>query len=156
MLSLSLMACTSGKTEQASKTDSSPNEKVSQETSASIPAYMALKDALVQTDAVTAKSAASDLSSALSNENIGEELIHAANAIASSDDVAVQRTQFKIVTDGLIASLKANGTEDGVYVQYCPMAFDNTGTNWLSMSDEIRNPYFGDMMLKCGKVEEKL
>ena len=156
MLSLGLMACSGGKTEQSTETQANTEEKAAQKSSASIPAYMALKDALVQTDAMAAKSAASDLTSAFSNENMGDALIEAANAIATSDDVAVQRTQFKIVTDGLIASLKANGIEDGVYVQYCPMAFDNTGANWLSMSDQIRNPYFGDMMLKCGKVEEKL
>jgi len=43
-----------------------------------------------------------------------------------------------------------------VYKQYCPMAFDGKGAFWLSSSEEIRNPYYGDKMLKCGRVEETI
>jgi Cu(I)/Ag(I) efflux system membrane fusion protein len=39
-----------------------------------------------------------------------------------------------------------------VYVQHCPMADDNRGADWLSLEKEIRNPYFGSMMLTCGEV----
>ena len=34
------------------------------------------------------------------------------------------------------------------------MAFNNTGAYWLSNSKEIYNPYFGDMMLNCGRVAD--
>ena len=130
-----LWSCSNSEKQSESTNDTPTSEPVVQETSA-IEAYMVLKDALVQTDATLAK--------------------EAAKVIANSDDVEVQRASFKTVTDGLIASLKANGSEDGVFVQYCPMTFNDTGASWLSLSEEIRNPYFGDMMLKCGKVEEKL
>lgn len=43
-----------------------------------------------------------------------------------------------------------------LYVQYCPMANNDQGANWLSMEEEILNPYFGDAMLTCGNVEEEL
>jgi membrane fusion protein, copper/silver efflux system len=43
---------------------------------------------------------------------------------------------------------------DKVYRQFCPMAFDDKGAFWLSESDEILNPYFGDMMLNCGEVTD--
>ena len=36
------------------------------------------------------------------------------------------------------------------------MARENKGAHWLSLSDQIRNPYFGDRMLKCGKVVAEL
>jgi Cu(I)/Ag(I) efflux system membrane fusion protein len=36
------------------------------------------------------------------------------------------------------------------------MAFNNEGAYWLSDSEQIRNPYFGDKMLTCGVVKEKL
>lgn len=39
-----------------------------------------------------------------------------------------------------------------VYIQHCPMADDNRGADWLSLEKEIRNPYFGSMMLTCGEV----
>lgn len=38
--------------------------------------------------------------------------------------------------------------------RYCPMAFDNKGAYWLTEGHEIRNPYFGDTMLKCGEITE--
>jgi hypothetical protein len=36
------------------------------------------------------------------------------------------------------------------------MAFDDQGADWLSAEEQIRNPYFGDKMLKCGLVEQDL
>jgi Cu(I)/Ag(I) efflux system membrane fusion protein len=36
------------------------------------------------------------------------------------------------------------------------MAFDNKGAYWLSETEEIRNPYFGDVMLGCGETKEIL
>jgi hypothetical protein len=41
-----------------------------------------------------------------------------------------------------------------IYKQFCPMAFEGKGDYWYSTSSEIRNPYFGDKMLKCGRVEK--
>ncbi len=149
-----LLACSDTSKQNASSSET-VSEAQSLETSA-LEAYMQLKDALVQTDASAAKSAAMKLSSAFSAEKMETVLIKAAEVIASSDDVELQRASFKTVTDGLIAALKANEKEDGVFVQYCPMAFDNTGASWLSVSDQIRNPYFGDRMLKCGTVTEEL
>jgi Cu(I)/Ag(I) efflux system membrane fusion protein len=34
------------------------------------------------------------------------------------------------------------------------MAFDNKGANWLQDNDQTANPYFGNMMLRCGGIEE--
>jgi hypothetical protein len=159
LLTAFLLACGSKASNQQTSESAVQEIPATEQNSGSssvISNYMTLKDALVQTDAIVAKEAASKLAQSATAENWDANIIQAAEAIASSDDVEAQRTAFKNVTDGLILSLKANGSEDGVYVQYCPMAFDNTGANWLSLSEEIRNPYFGDMMLKCGRVEEKL
>ena len=43
-----------------------------------------------------------------------------------------------------------------LYRQYCPMAFDNKGAHWLSETEAIRNPYFGEKMLSCGQTKETL
>jgi len=50
----------------------------------------------------------------------------------------------------------AFGTGKTIYVQYCPMAFGNKGADWLAKEEEIRNPYFGDKMMKCGLVKREL
>jgi len=47
-------------------------------------------------------------------------------------------------------------TDEAIYIQHCPMANSNKGADWLSLSDEIRNPYFGADMLTCGEVTEEL
>jgi hypothetical protein len=36
------------------------------------------------------------------------------------------------------------------------MVNNNQGAFWLSNEKEIKNPYFGDMMLKCGSIKETL
>jgi len=43
-----------------------------------------------------------------------------------------------------------------IYKQFCPMAFEGNGGYWLSDSKEVRNPYFGNSMLKCGEVKETI
>lgn len=43
-----------------------------------------------------------------------------------------------------------------IYVQHCPMADNNKGADWLSKENEIRNPYFGSSMLKCGEVIKEI
>jgi hypothetical protein len=43
-----------------------------------------------------------------------------------------------------------------LYLEYCPMANNNEGAFWLSNEKQIKNPYFGDMMLTCGSVKETI
>jgi Cu(I)/Ag(I) efflux system membrane fusion protein len=43
-----------------------------------------------------------------------------------------------------------------MYVQYCPMADNDKGGFWLSTEKQVINPYFGDMMLKCGEVTDSI
>jgi Cu(I)/Ag(I) efflux system membrane fusion protein len=34
------------------------------------------------------------------------------------------------------------------------MANNNKGAKWLSSEEQIRNPFYGDVMLTCGSVVE--
>ena len=43
-----------------------------------------------------------------------------------------------------------------IYQLHCPMAFDGAGADWFSEVSEVRNPYYGDKMLTCGKVVGEL
>jgi membrane fusion protein, copper/silver efflux system len=36
------------------------------------------------------------------------------------------------------------------------MANGDQGAYWFSAEKEIRNPYFGDMMLSCGETRETI
>jgi Cu(I)/Ag(I) efflux system membrane fusion protein len=67
------------------------------------------------------------------------------------------RKAFQQVSEGMIALSKAFGPLGQTqYVQFCPMADNNKGANWLSKEEEIRNPYFGDAMLTCGEVKSTI
>ena len=130
--------------------------------------YIALKDALVNTDPNVAAEAAEAMMQAIESTDMtllgGEahmywmDLLNALNShtemIKDANDVEEQRNQFDFVSQALIKALKAFGTkEETYYVQYCPMAKNNQGADWISMEEQIRNPYFGDKMMKCGSVK---
>jgi Cu(I)/Ag(I) efflux system membrane fusion protein len=56
----------------------------------------------------------------------------------------------------MINTVKAFGINKKIYNQFCPMANNDKGANWLSFQENIKNPYFGDAMLTCGNVEETI
>jgi len=134
-------------------------------------AYIELKDAFVQTDPASAVAAALGFNSAL--DQVDKTLLSGeaqeywlkkwknlqkhSEKIAKIGDVEKQRKQFQGVTKLLIPSLQAFGVEGTtIYIQHCPMAFNNRGADWLSTEEQIRNPYFGDKMMKCGSVTGKI
>ncbi len=132
-------------------------------------AYIEVKDAFVQTDASAAASAAQNYINALEKVDMsllkedahiywteqGNILKNHGQKIIDLKDVEAQRVQFGFVSDALINSILAFGTEgNALYVQHCPMAFDNEGGDWLALEEQIQNPYFGDKMMKCGLVKK--
>jgi Cu(I)/Ag(I) efflux system membrane fusion protein len=142
-----------------------------QQLGAAIEAYLRLKDALVATDATAASAKAEAFTrqiEGMENDNLSSDaleywrqqrgaLIAHSKQIAEAEAVAEQRTQFDLLSQALISTVKAFGAaQQTYYVQHCPMAFDWEGADWISDAKEIRNPYFGDEMLACGTVEETL
>ncbi|WP_019986597.1 DUF3347 domain-containing protein [Rudanella lutea] len=130
-----------------------------------LSAYYSVKDALVATNAGKAKAEAQSLIAALGKVDAAalpasaRPLLSTAKtqaaAIAKTSDVEVQRKQFEGLSTNMITLTKA--TKPGkAYVQYCPMAAGGKGASWLSDKREVRNPYYGDKMLKCGTVKEEI
>lgn len=129
--------------------------------------YFDIARSLVESDPVKARAAAGDFLSALGRVNMGlledeahhrwmdllEGINQAAGMIAATDDLKEQRIHFEPLSDNMIEAVEYFGLQiERVYKMHCPMAFDNKGANWLSDKDEILNPYFGDMMLRCGEI----
>lgn len=123
-----------------------------------IEQYLALKDALVQSDAEMAAKNAGELAKSTGGQqaDVLENLREAAVLLADTDDLEVQREYFERISGKVYILAKANPDHPPLYRQYCPMAFDNTGAYWLAAEEEINNPYFGDKMLRCGEVEEEI
>lgn len=121
-----------------------------------LSAYFDIKNALVDTHAENAKSATEKLMEHISEGM--QSIKEVAQKIQKRETVEQIRADFEILSQDLYKIVKNNPDIETapVYKQFCPMAFDNKGAYWLSGQEEIRNPYFGDKMLKCGKVQEKL
>lgn len=118
--------------------------------------YIEIKSALVNTNAEEAANAAEQMTTSLQTAEAGEEGVSAAKEIAESNDINVQRTAFQDLSAAVEEMFDGALASGELYKQYCPMAFEGAGASWLSASEEIRNPYYGDKMLKCGRVEDTL
>ncbi|MCR9264052.1 MAG: efflux RND transporter periplasmic adaptor subunit [Flavobacteriaceae bacterium] len=74
-------------------------------------------------------------------------------AIGSESDLDGQRNHFVQLSESMILiGSRITGMGKKLYVQQCPMANQNNGANWLSLDEEIKNPYYGEAMLKCGST----
>ncbi len=148
--------------------DSDP--KFKEQLQAVFSAYLPVKDALIESDAKTASKEAENLKKAIDEVDmklVKDEahmewmkdlsiLQKSTEAILNETNLENARMMLSPLSDQLFHSLKKYKVEVDGYRQFCPMAFDNTGAFWLSDSDKILNPYFGDAMLTCGNVEEEL
>lgn len=117
--------------------------------------YLKLKDALVASDLEASQKAALEMQSSL-YEGASEALNTSLQNLSASQDLAGQRKYFEEVSQEMYKALKASNEAKGLYKQYCPMAFNGKGAFWLSDKKQIANPYYGDRMLRCGRVEEEL
>ena len=118
--------------------------------------YIILKTAFVNTNPKLAVGAAKRMAVALEGVEVDSKLTEAVVGIAETEDVQTQRTFFVAVTTAMEGMLEGALESGTIYKQYCPMAFGNTGAYWLSNSKDIYNPYFGDKMLKCGRVASEI
>ena len=119
--------------------------------------YIHLKDALVGSNASEAKLAAGDLQKSLMGVNGGKKAADEAAKLAEIKDLDDQRKAFSTLSNEMTSLVKNGKLASGaLYLEHCPMANNNEGGFWLSNEKQIKNPYFGDAMLKCGSVKETI
>lgn len=131
-----------------------------------IAIYLELKDALVESNAITAAAKAKQFKVELAQiaadnksflEGSWTILYSRTNIIANAQTIEIQRSAFRLLSEKMIAILmQFKEPYTPIYIQKCPMASNNEGGLWLSAESEIKNPYFGDQMLTCGEVENVL
>lgn len=156
---------------EASEPQFQVDQKFQEQLSSVFSSYVELKEAFVDSEAKQVQSEARETKEALAK--IDMKLVSGAahndwmnyltpiqnslDEIQSSDDIEAQRKSFSTLSDNLYKSVKAFGLGGKeAFYEFCPMAFNNEGAYWLSETQKIRNPYFGDKMLSCGSVQEKL
>lgn len=118
--------------------------------------YDNMKSALIQTNIETAKNSAEEFLTVIQSDQTGSDMATAAKRIAYSNDIEYQRQAFSELTKSLEEHLREEIVSGKIYKQYCPMAFEGKGDSWFSKSEQIRNPYYGEKMLNCGKVKDTI
>lgn len=144
-------------------------EEISQ-LNAVFESYFALKDALVKTDGKVASSKARDLETAIDAVKMDKlpvsvhtvwmkvlnDLKRDAEHINETQDIAHQRDHFMSLSKNMYELIKTAKPAETVYYQFCPMANNGKGANWLSKESGVKNPYYGSQMLTCGKTVETI
>ena len=161
----------SNEAEKSTEPQFEVDAKFQQQLKSVFTAYVSLKDAFVSSDVSQVKAQAATTSIAVNNVDMKllsgvahndwmtylSPIQSALKDIEATDDIEAQRKAFSTLSDHLYKSIEAFGLGGKeAFYEFCPMAFNNEGAYWLSEQEQIRNPYFGDAMLTCGQVKEKL
>ena len=132
--------------------------------------YLAIKNSLANDDSDAAADAGKALSETMAKtgmEKVSSDQMEAYMSIA--DDVKEhaehigdnggkiehQREHFVTLSKDMEDLIQLFGTNQKLYLDFCPMADDNKGAVWISETKEITNPYFGKDMATCGSVKKE-
>lgn len=141
--------------------------EVVKQTNDLLVAYYGIKDALVATNGQLASTKAKEFLIKLNDIDIKkltaaqkefykplkDKIAFDGEHINETQDVEHQRDHFGELSTNLLTWVKSiGGNQEDAYVQYCPMV----KKSWLSNDKAIKNPYYGNKMLVCGKVTETL
>ena len=132
--------------------------------------YFLVKDALITSNGNSTASASKELVTAINNVKMDklEMDVHMvwmkvvntikkdAENIGNTKDIKIQRDHFTTLSKDIYTLIKVSKYETPVYYQFCPMFNDGKGANWLSKENAVKNPYYGSMMLNCGKTVETI
>ncbi|PKB15871.1 DUF3347 domain-containing protein [Flavobacterium sp. 5] len=169
MLSIIASYAQNTKTKTQNASDSEQAEQTDQ-LAAVFNNYFAIKDALVKTDGAMASAKSTLMLSAINAVKMDKlemkvhmvwmkviaDLKEDAEHISDTKDAKHQRDHFNTLSKNIYALIKASKQTTPTYYQFCPMANKGKGANWLSKESAIKNPYYGSMMLTCGKTVETL
>ncbi|WP_292900985.1 efflux RND transporter periplasmic adaptor subunit [Nonlabens sp.] len=131
-----------------------------------LQSYLQMKNAFVKSDSEQVSAFAKATSKYLKTiprGSLGQmeqshinKSIEMLDAIAKNEDLENQRDHFVVLNENMVVIAMNIDGATPIYVQKCPMANNNKGAVWLSTEKDIKNPYYGDAMLTCGSVIEKI
>lgn len=125
-------------------------------TAGAVEAYFDLQVALAGDDLTGAQEALKAMMTETGHQGAIADVIH--TMMAAEDLEALRRPHFETLSKIIISTVQTNPDllPGEAYLMHCPMAFEDHGADWLQNSDELRNPYFGAMMLGCGELKESI
>ncbi|MGH1362135.1 MAG: efflux RND transporter periplasmic adaptor subunit [Calditrichia bacterium] len=85
-------------------------------------------------------------------------LERATTMLLAAKDLSLAREAFHSLSQSLINIVQVfdSGATQPLYLIHCPMAFNNSGADWLQNHQAIENPYFGRSMFRCGEIKRAL
>ncbi|MFT4646986.1 MAG: Cu(I)/Ag(I) efflux system membrane fusion protein [Glaciecola sp.] len=84
---------------------------------------------------------------------VQQGLLEKAEALVGAADMNARRVALSPFTEAFIPVLENFGYQrkgGPVGLFHCPMAFEDTGANWIQAEERTANPYFGSGMYRCG------
>lgn len=162
---------TGNKTDQTAATTEAATATSNSPISGLVNGYLQLSDALAQDNDKNAAEAGKSIVEAMNRIDKSSftseqtELYseieegfkeHAEHISKNVGNIKHQREHFDMLSKDLYDLVKSVGSGQTLYVANCPMYNKNKGANWLSASKEIKNPYMGTAMLKCGTIKQEL
>jgi Cu(I)/Ag(I) efflux system membrane fusion protein len=121
--------------------------------------YLKLQEALSSDNFTNAQLSAQSI-----QKNIGDcdcekkcsfkdkETLKSIKEMSEAKDLAGIRKPFTVVSEHMITILSKHPDklDQKAMVFICPMANKDKGGRWIQTQDDLKNPYFGASMLKCG------
>jgi len=136
-----------------------------------VSGYLSLKNALTSDKGEEASSSAKEMGEALAKidgssltadqkkvfDDVKDDIKeHAEHIAANGSNIKHQREHFDLLSKDVIDLVKVTGSSKSLYRDFCPMYNNKKGAYWLSETKEIKNPYYGQEMPKCGEVKEEI
>lgn len=159
-------------TAKPSTTESKPNAQGSNAVINEVVVnYLKLKNALTKADTKEAANAGNAIVATLSKldmkslsatqmksyMDIADDTKENAEHIgANAGKIDHQREHFALLSKDIADLIKAFGSSQKLYQDFCPMYDDGKGAIWISELKEIKNPYFGNKMIGCGSMKKEL
>ena len=168
---MELTVLTTGSVQNETQTKVSTDTKATIAYKEIIDSYLRLKNALTNDNSKDAAKAGVTLEAALKNldkslltpeekkvyEDVAEDArMHAQHIRENAGNIGHQREHFDMLSKDMYDLVKAFGSSQVLYKDFCPMYNDKKGAFWLSETKEIKNPYYGKSMLTCGSVKEEI
>jgi Cu(I)/Ag(I) efflux system membrane fusion protein len=133
--------------------------------------YLVMKDALTNDNLEVAKKAGSNILKTVDGLNmalftgeshnvwmgLSSDLKNTLQHVQHFKTLEEIRKAFQQVSNTMIGlETSFNTNDEALYVMHCPMANNNKGADWLSISKEVKNPYYGQSMLTCGEITKEI
>jgi len=152
-------------------TTASDNTKATVSIKEIVAAYLQLKNAFTKDNSADAATAGALLETLFKNfdktgltasqkktfEDIEDDAReHAEHIGKNGGNIAHQREHFEMLSKDIYDLVKAFGSGQVLYKDFCPMYNNNKGAFWISETKEIKNPYLGKSMPTCGTIKEEM